>query len=147
MNLTLHRFLRNPKAVVGLGILLLVVVAAMAAPFIFPRGPWQMATRPFLPPFENPSFWLGTDMLGRDILAGLAYGGQVSLIVGVSSTLVAVIVGLIFGSIAGYYGGWIDDVLMRVTEFFRRSLPLSLPYCWWRSCHPRFCPSSWRSAS
>jgi peptide/nickel transport system permease protein len=119
MNASVRRFLRNPKAVVGLSILILVVAAAIAAPFIFPRGPWQMATRPFLPPFENPSFWLGTDMLGRDIVAGLAYGGQVSLIVGVSSTLVAVVVGIIFGAVAGYYGGFADDILMRITEFFQ----------------------------
>lgn len=119
MNASLSRFLRNPRAVVGLAILLVVVVAALTAPLLFPRGPWQMATRPFLPPFQEAAFWLGTDMLGRDIVAGLAYGAQVSLIVGITSTIVAVVVGIVFGALAGFYGGLVDDVLMRITEFFQ----------------------------
>ena len=119
MNAGLRRFLTNPKAVVGLVILLLVVLAAIFAPVIFPRNPWQMASRPFLPPFQDAKFWLGTDMLGRDILAGLAYGAQISLIVGIASTVVAVVVGVLFGAMAGYYGGFVDDALMRVTEFFQ----------------------------
>ena len=119
MNESVRRFLRNPKAQFGLAVLAIVVLAALFAPFLFPRNPWQMATRPFLPPFQDPHFWLGTDMLGRDILAGLVYGAQVSLIVGLVSTLVAVGVGILFGALAGYYGGVIDDALMRVTEFFQ----------------------------
>jgi peptide/nickel transport system permease protein len=119
MSATVRRFLGNPKALFGLTILAIVILAALFAPVLFPRDPWQMATRPFLPPFQNVNFWLGTDMLGRDILAGLVYGGQVSLIVGLVSTLVAVGVGILFGALAGYYGGVIDDALMRITEFFQ----------------------------
>ena len=78
-----------------------------------------MVSRPFLPPFQDGRYWLGTDMLGRDIFAGLAHGAQVSLIVGFVSTLVALGVGILFGALAGYYGGLIDDALMRVTEFFQ----------------------------
>lgn len=114
-----RRFLKNPKAVVGLAILVTAILAALFAPVLFARDPWQMVTRPFLPPFQDPNFWLGSDMLGRNILAGLVYGAQVSLIVGLVSTLVAVGVGILFGALAGYYGGAIDDALMRVTEFFQ----------------------------
>ncbi|WOC14729.1 ABC transporter permease [Pseudochrobactrum sp. MP213Fo] len=114
-----RRFLSNPKALIGLTILVLVVLAALLAPLLFPRNPWQMAGRPFLPPFQDAKFWLGTDMLGRDILSGLVYGAQVSLIVGMISTLVALFVGVLFGALAGYYGGMIDEILMRITEFFQ----------------------------
>jgi peptide/nickel transport system permease protein len=119
MSAILSRLLKNPKAVCGLAILVIAILAALLAPLLFPRDPWQMATRPFMPPFQDPNFWLGTDMLGRDILAGLVYGAQVSLIVGLVSTVVAVGVGILFGALAGYYGGAVDDVLMRVTEFFQ----------------------------
>jgi len=113
------RFLRNPKAIIGVAILLAATAAALLAPFIYPQGPWPMANRPFLPPMDQPGYPLGTDMMGRDILVGIAYGAQVSLMVGLSSTLVALVVGLLFGALAGYYGGIVDDVLMRVTEFFQ----------------------------
>ncbi len=119
MNANVRRFLSNPKAVIGLSIILIVVLAAFLAPVLFPRSPWDMVSRPFLPPFQDGRYWLGTDMLGRDIFAGLAHGAQVSLIVGFVSTLVALGVGILFGALAGYYGGLIDDALMRVTEFFQ----------------------------
>jgi peptide/nickel transport system permease protein len=78
-----------------------------------------MTGAPLLAPFEEPGFPLGTDMLGRDIAAGLAHGARVSLLVGAVSTLFAVIVGVAVGLVAGYFGGWIDDALMRFTEFFQ----------------------------
>lgn len=113
------RFLRNPKAIIGVAILLAATLAALLAPVLFPQGPWPMANRPFLPPMEQPGFPLGTDMMGRDILVAITYGAQVSLMVGLASTFVALVVGLLFGALAGFYGGIIDDVLMRVTEFFQ----------------------------
>ena len=113
------RFLRNPKAIIGVAILVLATLAAVSAPFLFPEGPWTMASRPFLPPLQQEGFALGTDMMGRNILIGIAYGAQVSLMVGLASTLVALVVGILFGALAGYYGGLVDDVLMRVTEFFQ----------------------------
>jgi peptide/nickel transport system permease protein len=78
-----------------------------------------MVQRPFLPPFENPAFLFGTDTLGRNIAAGLAYGSQVSLIVGLVSTTVALLIGVPLGAVAGYHGGLVDDALMRFTEFFQ----------------------------
>ncbi|EDQ03480.1 Dipeptide transport system permease protein DppC (plasmid) [Sulfitobacter indolifex] len=119
MTLTLRRLATDPKALIGFTILLMATLAAIFAPVLFPRDPWMMVTRPFVPPFENPQVWLGTDMLGRDILAGLAYGARMSLIVGLFSTVAAVSIGVVIGAISGYFAGWVDDVLMRITEFFQ----------------------------
>ena len=114
-----RRFLRNKGAVLGLGILLIVVLVAALAPLLYSYSPWSMVQRPFLPPFDREGFLLGTDTLGRDIGAGLAFGAQISLLVGVVSTLVALAIGLILGAFAGYYGGLLDHALMRFTEFFQ----------------------------
>lgn len=113
------RFSRNAGAVLGLALLALVLVIALLAPLIYPVSPWQMIGAPLLDPLEDMAFPLGTDMLGRDIAAGLVHGTRVSLLVGTVSTLCAVLVGVGVGGIAGYFGGWIDDVLMRITEFFQ----------------------------
>lgn len=113
------RFSGNRGAVVGLFILAVVIVTACVAPFFYPRSPWSMVQRPFLPPFVNWSFPLGTDPVGRDIAAGLAYGARVSLLVGVVSTLASLAIGIPVGAFAGYFGGRTDDILMRITEFFQ----------------------------
>jgi peptide/nickel transport system permease protein len=114
-----RRFLRNKGAVLGLGILLIVVLVAALAPLLYSYSPWSMVQRPFLPPFEREGFLFGTDTLGRDIGAGLAFGAQISLLVGIVSTLVALTIGVILGAFAGYYGGLLDHALMRFTEFFQ----------------------------
>lgn len=115
----LRRFSRNCGALAGTVILLLVVLLAAVAPVLYPDSPWMMVADPLIPPFTNPEYPFGTDMLGRDIAAGLAWGAQVSLLVGIVSTIIALLVGILVGSIAGYYGGWVDDFLMRLTEFFQ----------------------------
>jgi peptide/nickel transport system permease protein len=112
-----QRYRRNKGAVVGLVVLAFVVLVAAAAPLLFPASPWEMAGAPFQRPFGD--FPLGTDMLGRDVLSGIVHGARVSLMVGVVSTVVAVTLGLAFGALAGYFGGVIDDALMRFTEFFQ----------------------------
>lgn len=112
------RFMANRGAVAGMAIFALVVVLALSCSFWF-ESPWMMQGQPLLPPLEDPDFPLGTDMLGRDIAAGLAYGARVSLLVGVVSTLAAVVFGILVGSLAGFYGGRVDDLLMRFTEFFQ----------------------------
>ena len=114
-----RRFARNRGAVAGLVLLAMIVVLAFAGPLLYPRSPWAMVQRPFLPPGAVDSFIFGTDALGRDIGAGLAHGARISLLVGFVSTLVALLIGLPLGAIAGYFGGWVDDVLMRFTEFFQ----------------------------
>ncbi len=114
-----RRYSGNPGAVVGLVILVVVFLVAVTAPLLFPQSPWQMVQRPFLPPLTDAAFPLGTDALGRDVLAGLAHGAWVSLAVGLVSTVVALAIGVPVGALAGYFGGWVDDALMRFTEFFQ----------------------------
>jgi peptide/nickel transport system permease protein len=113
-----RNFARNRGAVVGLVILLLVLVVALTAPWVFPGSPWDMAGAPFAPPGED-GMLLGTDSLGRDVAAGIAHGARVSLLVGAVSTVVSLVIGIGLGAIAGYLGGWVDDVVMRFTEFFQ----------------------------
>jgi peptide/nickel transport system permease protein len=113
-----RNFARNRGAVVGLVILVLVLVVALTAPWVFPGSPWDMAGAPFAPPGED-GMLLGTDSLGRDVAAGIAHGARVSLLVGAVSTVVSLVIGIGLGAIAGYLGGWVDDVVMRFTEFFQ----------------------------
>jgi peptide/nickel transport system permease protein len=113
------RFSRNRGAVIGLVILVTVIAVAILAPILFPVSPWQMVQRPFLPPLEMSEFPLGTDTVGRNVIAGLAYGAQVSLLVGLISTVASLLIGIPLGAIAGYYGGYVDDALMRFTELFQ----------------------------
>ncbi|ALM82045.1 ABC transporter permease [Bordetella sp. N] len=113
------RYARNYGAVLGLLIMLVVIVAAIAAPFIYEDSPWMMVATPLVKPFTDPAYPFGTDMLGRDITAGLVWGARVSLMIGLLSTGVALLFGVVVGATAGYCGGRIDDVLMRFTEFFQ----------------------------
>ncbi len=115
----LAAFLRHPGAVFGLVVLALVVAAALLAPVLYPTSPWRMVQRPFVPPFTLERVPLGTDALGRDIAAGLMHGAGVSLIVGLVSTLAALLIGVPLGALAGYLGGRVDDALMRFTELFQ----------------------------
>ena len=113
-----RRFARNPGAMAGLAILVLVALMAVLAPVIYPFSPWEMRGIPFMPPGEG-GFLLGSDSLGRDVAAGIAHGALVSFLVGGVSTAVALVLGVTLGAVAGYGGGWIDDVIMRFTEFFQ----------------------------
>ncbi len=114
-----QRFAANRGALVGLVVLLLILIIAVAGPWVYPTSPWRMVGRPFLAPFVMERFPLGTDTLGRDIAAGLAHGARVSLLIGLVSTSVALLIGVPLGALAGYFGGWIDDAAMRFTEFFQ----------------------------
>jgi peptide/nickel transport system permease protein len=111
-------FLRNRGAVVGLVILLLVFAMAALAPVLFPFSPWDMQGAPFSPPGQD-GFLLGTDSLGRDVAADIAYGAHVSLLIGAVSTIAAVTFGVVLGALSGYLGGVVDDIIMRLTEFFQ----------------------------
>ncbi|KRE20530.1 ABC transporter permease [Bosea sp. Root483D1] len=115
----LKRFARNRGALIGLTILVAVVLFAILAPSLYPQSPWRTVARPFLAPFVMERFPLGTDTLGRDIASGLAHGARVSLTIGLVSTIVALLIGVPLGAIAGYAGGFVDDALMRFTEFFQ----------------------------
>lgn len=115
----LQRFLGQRGAVAGGLFLLLLVLLATFAPWLGIDSPWSMTAKPLLQPFMDRSHWLGSDMLGRDIVSGLIYGARVSLAVGVLSTLATLVVGFILGGLAGYVGGWLDETLMRLAEFFQ----------------------------
>jgi peptide/nickel transport system permease protein len=118
MRTFLRAFCRNRGAVAGLVILALVMIVAALAPVLFPFSPWDMQGAPFAPPGEE-GFLLGSDSLGRDVAADIAYGTQISLLIGAVSTVVSLIFGVVLGAVAGYAGGVIDDAIMRLTEFFQ----------------------------
>ena len=111
-----RRFRNNRAAVGGLVALALVVALAIAGPTFYPVDPFDMVGQPSVPPGGEQV--LGTDVAGRDMLAGLIHGGRVSLLIGVMASLAATLVGLVLGAVAGYYGGRVDDLIMRITEFF-----------------------------
>jgi len=114
----IRTFFRNRGAAAGLVILLLVAAMSALAPLLFPFSPWDMQGAPFAHPGED-GFLLGSDSLGRDVAAGIAHGAYVSLLVGAVSTVAALLVGITLGAVAGYAGGWVDDAVMRFTEFFQ----------------------------
>lgn len=113
------RFSSNIGAMIGVVLLLAVIGIAIFAPLLFSHTPWQMVQRPFLTPFTMDGLPLGTDTLGRDVASQLAYGARVSLLVGLVSTLVALLIGVPLGALAGFYGNWVDEGAMRFTEFFQ----------------------------
>ncbi|MDI6025457.1 ABC transporter permease [Corticibacterium sp. UT-5YL-CI-8] len=112
-------FLRSPEAVAGTIILALLVAMALAAPWLFPRDPLAIVGPAMLPPFQDWTLPLGTDRLGRDVLSGLFHGARTSLAVGLAAAATSIIVGVLVGTIAGFAGGWVDEVLMRITDAFQ----------------------------
>ena len=113
-----RRFLSRPTALLGFAVFAAIVVIALAAPLLFARGPFAIVGMPLLPP-GSPGLPAGSDVLGRNMMIARAYGARVSLLVGISATLCSTLVGILLGALAGYYGGLVDDLLMRVTEFFQ----------------------------
>ncbi len=110
------RYRRNRISVVGLIIILIFIFLAFLAPFLAPVDPFKMIAQRFLPPgYEHP---MGTDDLGRDILSRFLYGVRISLFIGFLSAATSTIIGTAIGTISGYWGGKIDGLLMRITEFF-----------------------------
>jgi len=124
----LRRLMRNKMAVAGVVVIAIFAVLAIAAPIVAPHDPtFQSRDRPDrgnggvdLPPFWNAdgkiAYPLGTDGLGRDILSRVVYGARVSMTVGFIPMLITVFLGMLIGLIAGYRGGWIDNLLMRITD-------------------------------
>ena len=114
----LLRFLRNPLALLGAVLILVIVFAAVFAPWVAPHGPLEMdLLEPYLPP-GSPSHLLGTDNFGRDILSRIIYGSRISLLIGIVVVSIASVVGTALGLIAGFYGGWVDNLIMRLVEIF-----------------------------
>src|ERR1043166_3517147 len=110
------RYFLNPAAIAGLILLLVVIAMAISAGWLYPRDPLALAGRPLIWPFSNPRFLLGTDNSGRDIAAQIFHGARISLLIGGVATVIAVMIGIVIGPFAGYYGGWIENILMRLTE-------------------------------
>jgi peptide/nickel transport system permease protein len=115
----LRAYCRSPSAIVGLLLLALVIAMALSAGWLFPRDPLALAGRPLIWPGDNPRFQLGTDNSGRDIAAQIFHGARISLLIGVVATSIAIVIGVVIGALSGYYGGWVDTALMRVTEAFQ----------------------------
>ena len=114
-----RRFCRNRGALIGLVVLLVVIGVALIGPHFYTMSPWRIVARPFVSPFVVERFPLGTDTLGRDLASGLVHGARVSLLIGLVSTFVALLIGVPLGAIAGYFGGWVGDIAMRFTELFQ----------------------------
>jgi len=119
------RYARSPVALIGLLLLVIVVAAAVSAPLLYPDDPLRLAGRPLQWPGASPRFPLGTDPSGRDIAAQILHGARVSLLIGGTATVVSVGIGILIGAFAGYFGGWVDEGLMRLTEAFQ-TLPAFL---------------------
>lgn len=118
----IRTFLQHRLAVASAAFLLLAVGASAAAPLIAPAEPNAMNLGERLAGISS-SHWLGTDQFGRDVLARLVYGGRISVTIGILSALLALAVGGFIGALAGYLGGVVDTVLMRVTDAML-SIPL-----------------------
>jgi ABC-type dipeptide/oligopeptide/nickel transport systems, permease components len=111
-------FCRNPSALFGLALLTFIVGTAIFGPMVVESDPFELTGPPLMPPGSEFGL-LGSDYLGRDILVGLIYGGRATLLVGFVAAFLSVFIGVVVGALAGYYGGWIDEALMRITEFFQ----------------------------
>ena len=115
----LRLFLRNKAAVFGLVLFVAILLMTVFGPMFYDNEPDDIVARPLSSPGAENAPTLGTDYLGRDVLAGVVSGGRVSLLVAAMAALMVVFIGVTIGAVAGYYGGWVDSALMRFTEFFQ----------------------------
>lgn len=112
------RFLRrNPIALAGLVVLALWVLISVGAPVIAPYKPLEQKVIERLKP-PSATHWFGTDQLGRDVLTRVLYGGRLSLPAGVAVVVLAGLIGTALGALSGFAGGWLDEIIMRITEVF-----------------------------
>jgi len=111
------RYRKNTAGVVGMAIVACLAIVALSADMIAPVDPRSLGPGSFLPP--SYQHLMGADDLGRDIFSGVVYGSRISLIVGLLTAGASTIIGILIGGFSGYYGGRIDDLLMRLTEFFQ----------------------------
>ena len=123
-NPTLRRLLRNKNVVVGTLVIALLVVVALVGPWITPMDPyrhdiWERYAAPRGPFVEgawNTTYILGADELGRDVLSRLIIGARISLMVGLITTSISLVFGVLLGAISGYVGGWLDNLIMRLMD-------------------------------
>lgn len=110
-----QRFIRHRLALIGMTLLLILVALSVAAPLIVRHDPYTTDLRAY----RKPPSWdhlLGTDSAGRDVLSRLLYAGRVSLSVGLVAVSIYVVIGVVLGGLAGYYGGWVDSLIMRLAD-------------------------------
>ncbi len=117
-----RRFRQNKLAMVGLAFVVLLVFVAIFAPLIAPYGPAERSPGAYREP-PSAEHWFGTDTIGMDVFSRVVYGARISLRVGILATLMTLVIGLILGALAGYFGGKTDGLIMRVTDVF-----LAIPY-------------------
>ena len=112
-------FRRNIPALIGVFILAVIILLILYGQFFYTGDAFDVVWAPHERPGVTPEFPLGTDYLGRDLVAGLLTGGGATLAVGATAAMITMIIGITFGALAGFYGGWVDNLLMRITEFFQ----------------------------
>lgn len=115
------RIINNSLALTGLIIIAAISLLALFAPLIAPFDPEAINVKAILLP-PSSSYWLGTDGLGRDVFSRMLYGARISLMVGIVAVGIATAIGIVLGSIAGYYRGWVDTLIMRLVDIM-----LSIP--------------------
>jgi peptide/nickel transport system permease protein len=119
-----HNWRRNASAIVGSAIILVCAFIVVFGPALVAQNPYDVMQLDlmdsYLPPAwmdgGNPKYWLGTDGQGRDVLAAVVYGTRISALIGLAATLMSCVIGTFLGLMAGYFGGWIDAVIMRVAD-------------------------------
>ncbi len=119
-------FLRNRSAILGLALLIMIILVTIFGPMIYPVDPFAVVWAPFTPPGVEATVPLGTDHIGRDMLAGIVNGGRATLAVGAAAAIMTIVIGIVIGALAGFYGGIVEEILMRITEFFQVLPPLIL---------------------
>lgn len=132
-NATLHRLLRRKMAVFGMILVVLIVGAAIFAPLIAPFDPLEqhfdglaITGEPLAP---NGVYWMGTDLLGRDVFSRLLFGARTSLIIGLVANGISLLIGTLIGVVAGYFQGWVGAALMRFTDLMMAFPALLLAIC------------------
>lgn len=116
-----RRFKRHRLAFISLIVLMVIILLALLAPVIAPYSPTKVTGGFSKPP--DAKHWLGTDQIGRDMLSRLLYATRVSLLVGAMATLISTAIGVVLGLVSGYFGGWVDQVIMSFTD-----MVMSFPY-------------------
>ena len=116
---TWARLFRNRSTIVGLLLLAPVLAISLVLPAFYPVDPFEIVWAPLAPPGAGSGIPLGSDIVGRDVLAGIVHGGRATLAVGAIAAAIAVVLGIGIGAAAGFYGGLVNELLMRLTEFFQ----------------------------
>ena len=109
------RFLRHRAAVSGAVVLLIVILASIGAALVAPQDPIESDLQALRQP-PSAAHWLGTDLIGRDLWSRIVHGSRVTLSVGILAVALYVLIGSVLGALAGYFGGWLDQLIMRLTD-------------------------------